>query len=161
MSEGTLNYRVLEQCSLSGTCHLSLVMLHTAYYHAIYGFSISCSCLSLHFIVCFLLCFVFNLSQGVIRIAQLRWTRTRTVATRMPAVATIAARIWARLSWGCSTHSLVLALVLWLEMPELRARLQPRYCHGFTYSILLLSSTKCVLVFFRIILTHVQCTPIF
>lgn len=63
MSEGTLNYRVLEQCSLSGTCHLSLVMLHTAYYHAIYGFSISCSCLFLHFIVCFFF-FFKSLSGG-------------------------------------------------------------------------------------------------
>lgn len=69
------------------------------------------------------------LSQGLqgIHIAQHKWTRTRTAATRTPAAATTAARTWARLSWGFSTHSPVHALVLWGGIPELRARLQPRY----------------------------------
>lgn len=70
-----------------------------------------------------------SLFQGLqgIRAAQPRWTRTLTVATRMPAVAISAARTWASLSWGCSTRSLVLAPAPCWGMPGLRAKLQPRY----------------------------------
>lgn len=81
----------------------------------------------------FSLRFVFylplSLFQGLqgIRAAQPRWTRTLTVATRMPAVAISAARTWASLSWGCSTRSLVLAPAPCWGMPGLRAKLQPRY----------------------------------
>lgn len=85
--------------------------------------------LSLSSSPCFIPYLPLSLFQGPegIRVAQPRWTRTLTVATRMPAAAISAARTWASLSWGCSTHSPVLALAPCWGTPGLRARLQPRY----------------------------------
>lgn len=70
---------------------------------------------------------VFSQSLQEIPTAQLRWTPTRTAATRTWAAATSVARTWAKLSWGCSTPT----LAPWWGSPGLRARLQPRYSQYF------------------------------
>lgn len=131
---GTLNHWVVEQffpyCPIcQWQCCLGKGHV---YYETIYDVSGSCSSnpslpslSGFHF-----LSFSVTLFQGLrgIHVAQLRWTRTRTVATRIREASTSAARTWARLSWGFSTPSLALALVPWGEMPGQRAKLQPRYC---------------------------------